>query len=78
LTAEAGANLRELMERMGHSTSKAALVYLHSTGERQRTLADAVGQRARSVLEKTGPPEGEATVSGAEVARRRIGRRNQS
>lgn len=47
LTAEAGANLRELMERMGHSSTRAALVYLHSTSERQRTLADAVGELAR-------------------------------
>ncbi len=27
LIANAGANLRELMERMGHSTSRAALIY---------------------------------------------------
>ncbi len=41
-TASAGANLRELMERMGHSTSRAAIIYLHSTDPRQRALADAV------------------------------------
>ena len=34
-TANAGANLRELMERMGHSTSRAAMIYLHSTDPRQ-------------------------------------------
>ena len=34
LTAGAGANLRELMERMGHSSAQAAMVYLHATGER--------------------------------------------
>jgi hypothetical protein len=39
LTADAGASLRELMERMGHSSTRAALIYLHSTSERQRTLA---------------------------------------
>jgi hypothetical protein len=32
--ARAGVSLRELMERMGHSTSRAALIYLHSTDER--------------------------------------------
>jgi integrase len=47
LVAEAGANLRELMERMGHSTSRAALIYLHSTSERQHTLADAVAARVQ-------------------------------
>jgi integrase len=49
-TANAGANLRELMDRMGHSTTRAALIYLHSTGERQRALADAVDQAARAEL----------------------------
>ena len=29
LAADAGANLRELVERMGHSTTRAATVYLH-------------------------------------------------
>ena len=29
LAADAGANLRELMERMGHSTTRDATVYLH-------------------------------------------------
>jgi integrase len=49
--ADAGANLRELMERMGHSSSRAALIYLHSTSDRQRTLADAVADRARTELD---------------------------
>jgi hypothetical protein len=34
------------MERMGHASSRAALIYLHSTDDRQRTLAEAVSQRA--------------------------------
>jgi len=50
LVAEAGANLRELMERMGHSTSRAALIYLHSTSERQHRLADAVAARVQAEL----------------------------
>jgi integrase len=63
LTADAGASLRELMDRIGHSSTRAALIYLHSSNERQRTLADAVGQAAQAALRKTG------TVSGTEVAR---------
>ena len=31
------------MERMGHSSARAALIYLHATGERQRALADTLG-----------------------------------
>ena len=50
LVAEAGANLRELMDRMGHSTSRAALIYLHSTSERQHAPADAVAARVQSEL----------------------------
>ena len=41
------------MERMGHSTSRAALIYLHSTSARQHHLADAVTARARSELGQT-------------------------
>ena len=71
LTADAGANLRELMERMGHSSTRAALVYLHSTTERQRTLADAVGKAARAALRKAGKPKPDQEASGMKVARRR-------
>ena len=52
LTADAGASLRELMDRMDHSSIRAALIYLHSSDERQRKLADAVGQAARAALGK--------------------------
>ena len=51
LIAHAGANLRELMERMGHSSSRAALIYLQSTDARQRALALAVADRARTELD---------------------------
>jgi integrase len=54
LIAQAGANLRELMERMGHSSSRAALIYLHSTSDRQHRLADAVAARVQSELGKAG------------------------
>ncbi len=56
LVAEAGANPRELMERMGHSTSRAALIYLHSTSARQHQLADAVTARAQAELGTTDKP----------------------
>ncbi|HEX6454176.1 MAG TPA: hypothetical protein VF060_32540 [Trebonia sp.] len=55
MTANAGANLKELMARMGHDSERAALIYLHSTGERQRTLADAVGKAASAELAKSKP-----------------------
>jgi integrase len=64
-TADAGANLRELMERMGHSTTKAALIYLHSTSDRQQAIADAISKRAKADLRKA-----KAKASGTGVARR--------
>jgi hypothetical protein len=50
--SDAGANLRELMERMGHSSSRAELIYLHSTSDRQRQLAETVAVRVQSELSK--------------------------
>ncbi len=41
------------MARMGHDTERAALVYLHSSRERQRALADAVGEAARAELARS-------------------------
>ena len=51
------------MDRMDHSSTRAALIYQHSSDERQRKLADAIGEAARAALSKT------AVVSGTHVAR---------
>jgi integrase len=51
-SADAGANIRELMERMGHDSTRAALIYLHSSAERQRAIADQVGKNAKAALGK--------------------------
>ena len=75
--ANAGANLRELMERMGHSTARAAMIYQHSTSQRQRTVADAVDKAARAELRnarqkraKARPTtKGGLPASGTKVAR---------
>jgi hypothetical protein len=50
LAADAGANLRELMERMGHSTTRAATVYLHGGNERQQAIADELSRQAAEQL----------------------------
>ncbi len=63
-SANAGANIRELMERMGHDSTRAALIYLHSSAERQRTIADQVGRNAKAAL-------GKAKRSGTQRARDR-------
>jgi hypothetical protein len=61
LTAAAGASLRELMERMGHSSTRAALIYLHASTERQEALADAVSDRARAELRPNGRKRGRSS-----------------
>jgi hypothetical protein len=48
-----------------------ALVYLHSTSDWQRTIADAVGAAAEAALAEAKTPKGDATPSGTKVARRR-------
>ncbi|GAA3843143.1 hypothetical protein GCM10022226_77670 [Sphaerisporangium flaviroseum] len=42
--SQSGATLRELMNRMGHSTTRAASIYLHAEGERDRVIADGMGK----------------------------------
>lgn len=45
LAGEAGASLRELMDRMGHSTTRAAYIYQHRTSARDKMIADAISER---------------------------------
>jgi integrase len=42
LAAETGATLRELLERMGHRSTRAALIYLHARDQRDRAIADGL------------------------------------
>ncbi|NYH42890.1 integrase [Micromonospora jinlongensis] len=42
LAAASGASTRELMHRQGHATMRAALIYQHATGERDREIAQAM------------------------------------
>jgi hypothetical protein len=38
MAAATGASLRELMERMGHSSSRAAMIYQHASRDRDEAL----------------------------------------
>jgi len=44
------ASLRELMARMGHSTTRAALIYQHAQRNRERAIADAVSAKVAAEL----------------------------
>ena len=46
LAAEAGATMRELVRRMGHSTVRAALRYQHSTDRQDQEIAAEMSRRA--------------------------------
>jgi integrase len=59
LTATTGASLHELMARMGHASTRAALVYLHDTDDRQRAIATVISDLARPGLgQQNAPSEG--------------------
>jgi integrase len=54
LAGDEGASLRELMDRMGHSTTRAALIYQHRTERRDKRLADAISRRVRAERPRSG------------------------
>ena len=56
LAATAGATLRELMDRMGHDSERAALIYLHGSDARQQAIADTLSQLARDELNRAKQP----------------------
>ena len=68
MAGEAGASLRELMDRMGHSSMRAALIYQHRTAHRDKMIAAAISERVSSELGEADPPRarsGHDTRSGS-------------
>jgi hypothetical protein len=55
------------MDRMGHGSTRAALIYLHATSQRQRTIADAVGAMTRAAL-RVSEHQADSDASGTDVA----------
>jgi integrase len=51
--AESGASLAEMMSRMGHSSTRAAQVYLHARRERDREIASTLDKMAKRELKKS-------------------------
>jgi integrase len=48
LANDEGASLRDLMDRMGHSTTRAALIYQHRSKRRDQKIADAISARVKA------------------------------
>jgi hypothetical protein len=49
--------------------TRAALIYLHSASDRQRTIADVVGKAAKAALRRAKAPKTDDKTSGTKVAR---------
>jgi len=61
LAAVSGATTRELMHRMGHSSSRAALIYQHATEDRDLAIAEAM---SKLVAPAALPPRHEQAADG--------------
>ena len=60
-----------MMERTGHDSARAALIYLHTSAERQRAIANQVGKNAKAAL-------GKHKRSGTRMHARRRGHRDRT
>jgi integrase len=49
LAATTGASLKELMARMGHASPRAALIYQHASQDRDKVIAQALGEALKTV-----------------------------
>ena len=65
MAAATGASLRELMERTGHSSSRAALIYQHASRDRDEAIA-ALGDSLSAAKKQA-----DRAPSGTQRARRR-------
>jgi integrase len=63
LAASTGADLRTLMDRMGHSTARAALIYQHRRSDRQQAIAQALSILAENELSRDSTVAKEAADS---------------
>lgn len=64
MAAGQGASLRELMERMGHSSARAALIYQHATQERDEAIAAGMGKLLRQARRKARTAAGHGVAIG--------------
>jgi integrase len=69
LASMSGASTRELMQRMGHSTMRAALIYQHATDERAREIADRLNEvvERETKARDRGTPDDEDGAAGVLV-----------
>jgi integrase len=78
MAAGQGASLRELMERMGHSSARAALIYQHATQERDEPIAAGMGKLLRQARRKARTAAGGAGTEAPSGTQRARGRKRAS
>nr|WP_313881750.1 site-specific integrase [Streptomyces silvisoli] len=67
LAATGGASTRELMQRMGHSTVRAAMIYQHLVGGRDQEIADHVDRQIKKTRKAARPRSAKRTSGKGEV-----------
>jgi hypothetical protein len=50
------------MDRMGHASPRAALIYQHRTAHRDKMIADAISKRVKAELEPSGTQQARRKV----------------
>ncbi|MCW2907851.1 MAG: sle [Actinomycetia bacterium] len=78
MAAGQSASLRELMERMGHSSARAALIYQHATQQRDEAIAAGMGKLLRRARRKAARPGGGAGTELPSGTQRARGRKRAS
>ncbi|WFB08623.1 site-specific integrase [Streptomyces sp. LX-29] len=68
LSTQSGATLKDTMVRAGQSSERAAMIYQHSTRERQREVAAGIDARVRADRKAVAEKRGER-ASGTDLAR---------
>ncbi len=69
--SETGASLGELMSRMGHSSTRAARIYLHAREERDKRIAASIDKMARQELRRSATSRTSRDRSGSGTQRTR-------
>ncbi|MFV2175395.1 tyrosine-type recombinase/integrase [Actinomadura sp. LOL_016] len=70
LAATTGASLKELMVRMGHASSRAALIYQHASQDRDKVIAAALGEAFKVARASDKSDKGTPKRSGTQRARK--------
>lgn len=70
LAASTGASLEELMSRMGHASTRAALIYQHASQDRDKVIAAALGDAFKVARLGDKSDKGTAESSGTQRARK--------